>query len=117
MKKEENNTRETIDHLKQIVLIKYKLFKFQMAENAARFGASVVSSVFAYLVLFLCIVFASVSIAYAVAEYTGYTYLGFAAIAAFYLIIFIVLKYVWKRLIRRVLMDFFIKNMLEKNEQ
>jgi hypothetical protein len=117
MKNEENNTRETIDHLKQIILIKYKLFKFQMAENAARFGASVVTSISAYLVLFLCVIFASIAIAYAVAEYTGYTYLGFAAIAAFYLIIFIALKYVWKRMIRRLLMDFFIKNMFEKNEQ
>lgn len=113
MEKEEKFDNPTIGHLKKILQLRYKLFKYRMIEQTALIGASALNSFFTYLILFVGILFISLAIALVIGEVTGHAYLGFAAIAGLYIIAFIIIKASKKQFMRKYFINAFIRKFFE----
>jgi hypothetical protein len=113
MEKEEKYIDPSIGHLKKILLLRYKLFKYRLIEQTAQIGASALNSFFTYLILFIGILFISLAIALVIGEVTGHTYLGFAAIAGLYILVFIIIKASKKQFMKRYFINAFIRKFFE----
>jgi len=111
---EKNNIEASIEHLEQYMQSQYELFKLKMLEKTAIFGGALMSSLVTFFTFSLFLLFASIAAAYAISEYTGYSYLGFVCVAGIYLIAFLFMLIKKIQLLRRWLVNFMINKLFEK---
>jgi hypothetical protein len=82
---------QLIVNLKEYVSIQYKLSKLEAIQRITVFSASVTNMAIIGVVGFLFVLFSSLSMAFFLSSILGNNYVGFAIIAAFYLLVIIVL--------------------------
>ena len=115
----ENETRssveELINSLKEYFSIQKRLIKLEAAEKTSEIFAEAISMLLIIGLFFAFFFFLSFALAYALSEYFGSMYCGFASVAGLYLLIAIILLAGKERLLKTPLMNKMIKNFF-KNE-
>lgn len=115
---EEKEAESTLfEEVKEYISVRSKIFSLQVAESAATFVSNLVSNGAAFLFFIIFFVFASIGLAFLVAQWVGNTAGGFFIVAAFYLLIGIVIWMIKDNYIERPLTNIFIKNLFKGKEE
>jgi Putative Actinobacterial Holin-X, holin superfamily III len=90
-----------------------ELLKLSLVEAVAKAVASATSNLILFITLFSCFVFASFATALYIGKLMGEYYLGFAILAAFYLLLFLLTLLLRKNQIEKPILNQTIKKLLE----
>lgn len=101
-----------LDQLKDYAETRIKLAKYQAVEGGSSILASLISDTVAIISMVLAFMFASVTLAFYLADVFGDNWKGFGCVAAIYLLIAIVIKVNKKRL-ERPLVNAFIQKIFK----
>lgn len=110
-----NHWSAAFQHAEKYAGLKYELYKYELIERAAHVGSSVTTSLVGTLALVLTFMMAILTGAFAIGEYSGHIYLGFAFAAAFFLLGFLIIV-MRRRSIRKKMLDFYLRKAFEKDE-
>lgn len=91
------------DQLKEYAETKVKLVKYQAVEGGTTIAASIISDVVVIICMSMAFIFASVTLAFYLAEVFNSDWKGFACVGGIYLLIAILVKYNKKRLERPII--------------
>lgn len=86
------------DQLREYAETRVKLAKFQAVEGGSSIAASIISDVVVIICMAMAFIFASVTLAFFLAEVFNSDWKGFACVGGIYLLIAILVKYNKKRL-------------------
>jgi len=105
---------ETKEQLEQYVQDRILLLKLQISEKTARMVAVLFTLLMIGLLSFFVILFLSMMAGFYFASVTGSFFAGFGIVAAFYLLMLIVLilsrKWIQKKIMDKVIASFYAKN-------
>lgn len=87
-----------LDQLKEYAEIRLKLAKYQAIEGGTSIVASIIADVVVIICMCMAFIFASVTLAFYLAEVFNSDWKGFACVGIIYLLIAILVKYNKKRL-------------------
>ena len=114
---EEKEAESTLfEEIKEYLSVRSKIFSLQLAESAATLLSNLIANAAAILFFIIFFVFASVGLAFLVAQWIDNTAGGFFIVAAFYLIIGLVIWMVKDGSIERPLTNIFIRNFFKGKE-
>lgn len=114
---EEKEAQNTLfEEIKDYLSVRSKIFSLQVAETAANVIANLISNAAALLFFVIFFIFASVGLAFLVAQWVGNTAGGFFIVAAFYLLIGVVIWMIKGDYIERPLTNIFIRNFFKGKE-
>ncbi len=118
MKQEEESFfAETRNQLEDYIQDRLLLIKLQTAEKTARLAGILSALLVIALLSFFVLLFISIMGGYFFASLTGSLYLGFGIIAAFYLVLLLVIIQNRKKLIESKVSNTIIKTFFEKEEE
>ena len=118
MKQEEESFfAETRNQLEDYIQDRLLLIKLQTAEKTARLAGILSALLVIALLSFFVLLFISIMGGYFFASLTGSLYLGFGIIAAFYLVLLLVIIRNRKKLIESKVSNTIIKTFFEKMEE
>lgn len=118
MKQEEESFfAETRNQLEDYIQDRLLLIKLQTAEKTARLAGILSALLVIALLSFFVLLFISIMGGYLFANLTGSLYLGFGIIAAFYLVLLLVIIQNRKKLIESKVSNTIIKTFFEKEEE
>lgn len=113
-KQEEQTSENTLfEDIKQYIALRSKIFSLQLTESAAGFLSNLISNGAAVLFFVIFFVFASIGLALLVGQWVNNAAGGFFIIAAFYLLVAIIIWATRERWIERPLTDIFIRNFFK----
>jgi ABC-type glycerol-3-phosphate transport system permease component len=93
------------------------LIKLQLSEKISKLVAGLFTGLLIAVLGFLILLFLSIMAGYAFASLTGSNFLGFGIVAAFYLILLIVMIAIRKTVIQKHIMNMVIGIMFEKTKE
>jgi ABC-type glycerol-3-phosphate transport system permease component len=93
------------------------LIKPQLSEKISKLVAGLFTGLLIAVLGFLILLFLSIMAGYAFASLTGSNFLGFGIVAAFYLILLIVMIAIRKTVIQKHIMNMVIGIMFEKTKE
>lgn len=105
---------ELTDSVKQYLLLNIAILKLESTKQASTIGASVVSTLLIGTTVFLLVVTLSIGLGLFLSALLGDTYSGFAIVAAFYLVLAVVLLTGRKILIEKPLRNKIIRRILSQ---
>ena len=94
-----------------------ELVKLSLVEAIAKAAASVTSNLILFVTFFAFFVFASFALALYIGKLMGDYYLGFALIATFYLILFLLTLLLRKNQIEKPILNQTIKKLMEDQDE
>jgi hypothetical protein len=103
--------------IKEYLIIRQNLFKLMMVEKVSGAASAVMSGAILFGIFLLCILFISLALAYIIAYFTGELYIGFSAMALFYLLILLILYKFRNKLMIDPFRDAMIRNMMKEKEE
>ncbi len=103
--------REISEYLEERLL----LLKLQSAEKTSKLIAVMFSGFLLALVAFFILLFISIMAAYYFASLTGSLYLGFAIVAGFYILVFLLILKYQKRVLQKFITNIVIDILFDKN--
>ncbi|MEX2485396.1 MAG: phage holin family protein [Brumimicrobium sp.] len=92
----------------------YELYKLKTISKTAEVVSTFVSRAAVVLVLFMFLVFASFGLSLWLGELLGKPYLGFLCVAAFYILLGVVLYFILHRFIKRKISNSIISEIFNK---
>lgn len=113
MQEEKEATNTFFEEVKDYISIRSKIFSLQVAESAANLISNLISNAAAILFFIIFFIFASIGLAFLVAQWVGNTAGGFFIVAAFYLLIGIIIWMIKENSIERPLTNIFIRNFFK----
>lgn len=117
MEKTFAKAEELIDSVKEYVNTRIESVKLSAAEKGSKIMANVIAGIIVAVILFLFIIFVGIALSFALAEWTGKTWLGFLIVAGLYLLIGIVIWAAREKLIRLPVMNALIKQLFSRDEE
>jgi len=108
---------ELFSDIKEYLIIRQNLFKLMLVEKVSGAASTIMSGAILFGIFLLCILFISLALAYIIAYFTGELYIGFSAMALFYLLILIILYKFRNKLMIDPFRDAMIRNMMKENEE
>lgn len=112
----EANNKETpppiIDQLTQYAEIRFKLAKLRAIEGGTSIAASIISDLAVMVCMVLAFIFASITLAFYLAEVFNSDWKGFGCVAVIYLLIAIIVK-VNKKMLERPIINGFIHKIFK----
>ena len=107
---------ELASHTKDYIKAQIDLAKLTAAEKISLLLSGIISGIIAAFFFILVIVFGSVAAAYALSAWIGAGYAGFLIVAAFYLVVGMVLWLTRDRLIRIPIMNSIIRQLFQNKQ-
>lgn len=107
---------EWLPRLKDYSNNRIELVKLSMVEAVAKAAASVTSNLILFITFFAFFVFASFALALFIGKQMGDYYLGFAVMAGFYLLLFLLTLLLRKNTIEKPILNQTIKKLLEDQD-
>jgi hypothetical protein len=103
-----------LDGTEEYFKTQQELIKLIALQKMSAVAGGLFSSIVIFLLFLFVVVFASISMAYFIAVYTGKPYLGFAVIAFFYLIAGLITYSKRKSLLEKPVMNAMIRNFFKE---
>lgn len=117
----EESPKESLNNLiqsiREYVEAKIEITKLQLADKAGSSVGGIITFIVMTILASLILIFASIAVAFLISEYYGKGYIGFAIVAAFYLLIAIIVYAGRDKLINRPVTDSFIKKMFSDEDE
>jgi len=117
MEKTFAKVEELADTVKEYVNARIDAVKLTLAEKSSAIIANTIAGLIVAGVFTLFIVFGSIALALGLGEYFGKTWAGFLFVAVFYLVIGIIVWLARVKLIRLPLMNAFIKQLFNEEDE
>lgn len=90
-----------------------ELTKLNAVDKISDVASKILARIAAGIVLLVSILFASIGLAYWLGEILGKIYLGFLAVAVIYGFLFLMIRYLLGKWVRKVFSDYIIKKILD----
>lgn len=107
---------ELTEHIKDYVNVRIDSIKLGTAEKTSKVMANLIAGSVVGVVFLLFFLFLNFSLAYALAEWTGKTWLGFLIVAGIYLVLAIVVWIGRGKIIRIPIMNSMVKLLFKNGE-
>src|SRR5215831_11455100 len=107
---------ESREVLEKYIQDRLLLLKLQLTEKISKLVAAMFTSLLIAVLGFFILLFLSIMAGYLFASLTGSTFLGFGIVAAFYLILLIVIIAIRKNVIHKNIINMVIEVMFEKTK-
>ncbi len=107
--------KESRQQLEQYVQDRVLLLKLQMVEKASQLIALLFTGLTLALLAFFILLFVSIMAGYFFANVTGSLYIGFGIVALFYILLFILIVSLRKKVIEKHIVDAVIKIFMDKS--
>lgn len=108
---------ELVVHVKAYMNNRIDMVKLNAAEKGSKMMANTITLVISLLVFGLCIVFASIALAFVFAKLTGELYWGFLIVAGIYLILGFILWILRDKLLRVPILNSLIKQIFKGEDE
>ncbi|MFC4231032.1 phage holin family protein [Parasediminibacterium paludis] len=117
MQEEQETTffKESRQRLEQYVQDRLLLLKLQMVEKVSQLIALLFTGLTLALLAFFILLFVSIMAGYYFANITGSLYIGFGIVAMFYIILFVMIVSLRKKVIEKYIVDAVIKIFMDKS--
>ena len=102
-----------LDNIEAYGRIKFELVKLKTLQAATRTSSALVYRLIIYALTFLCIVLASMGIAFLLGNVLGGIHLGFLTVAGFYLLCIMLASFFFRTWIQRNVSRVIIKTVLQ----
>lgn len=102
------------DGLKAYIKTNMELIKLEMVERTSVIGSGLIASLAVALALVFSVLFISLFAAFYFSTYFGNSYIGFALVGGFYLLVGLVLLVAGKGLIERPMRDKIVEKILSR---
>lgn len=107
--------KESRQQLEQYVQDRVLLLKLQMVEKVSQLIALLFTGLTLALLAFFILLFVSIMAGYYFANITGSLYIGFGIVAMFYIILFVMIVSLRKKVIEKHIIDAVIKIFMDKS--
>lgn len=107
--------KESRQQLEQYVQDRVLLLKLQMVEKVSQLIALLFTGLTLALLAFFILLFVSIMAGYYFANITGSLYIGFGIVAMFYIILFVLIVSLRKKVIEKHIIDAVIKIFMDKS--
>lgn len=107
--------KESRQQLEQYVQDRVLLLKLQMVEKVSQLIALLFTGLTLALLAFFILLFVSIMAGYYFANITGSLYIGFGIVAIFYIILFVLIVSLRKKVIEKHIIDAVIKIFMDKS--
>ncbi|MDI9365839.1 MAG: phage holin family protein [Flavobacterium sp.] len=107
--------KESRQQLEQYVQDRVLLLKLQMVEKVSQLIALLFMGLTLALLAFFILLFVSIMAGYYFADVTGSLYIGFGIVALFYIILFVLIVSLRKKVIEKHIIDAVIKIFMDKS--
>jgi hypothetical protein len=108
--------KESRQQLDQYVQDRILLLKLQMVEKVSQLIALLFTGLTLALLAFFILLFVSIMAGYYFANITGSLYIGFGIVSLFYIIIFVLIVTLRKKVIEKHIIDAVIKIFMDKSD-
>jgi len=115
MKEEANYFQETKVKLNQYIKRRILLIQLQAADKASRIASALIATVLLIVIGLFVLIFASVTAGYWLAGLTGSLSAGFGIVTLFYLVVFLFVMFVLRKIVRNFFIDKFIRLIHKKD--
>jgi hypothetical protein len=105
---------ETEELVETYIKDRLLLMRIEAAEKGAKLAAHFVTAMVLVLLSFFILLFLSIMAGYYFSELTGSQFYGFGIIAAFYIVLLVILLLIRKRYVFPSLVDFIIKTLFDQ---
>jgi hypothetical protein len=102
-----------LDKAKEYGITTYELAKLKTIEKTADVVSSFVPFLIVIILLTTCLLFLNLGIALWLGEILGNTFYGFFAVAGFYLLLGLILRFLMFDWVKKVVGDYFVKHILK----
>src|ERR1044071_7917182 len=117
MEQEPSKIDQLIDHVEEYVKTRQELNKMIAAEKSGMIVSSLVSGIVLGLLFFFVFVFASIALSFGLAQLIGQTYAGFLVVAAFYLLIGVVLTVKKEKWLKSPVANAVVRNFFKEQHE
>lgn len=117
MSTEKNDFDELADHVEEYIETKIELIKLQAVEKSSTMLGSLAAGLIVLLFALTALVFASFSLAYALSEWIGVLYSGFAIVACMYLLLALLFYVNRTKWIIKPFQESFIENYFDDRDE
>jgi len=104
------------DELKNYLQLSLQIYKLELINKVSTFGSVAISWVVVAGSVLFVVLFVSIGLGFYLSALLGDTYSGFAIVAAFYLLLALVLSLGRRKMIENPLRDMLITKILEEKE-
>lgn len=111
-----NKLEALTEDVKQYLKLNVEILKLEAISHVSTLGSSLLSSLILSVAVILFLFSASLALGFYLSALLGDTFSGFAIVAAFYLLLSIVLFAIRKKIIERQVRDNIIAKILEDKE-
>lgn len=101
-------------HLSTYVKTNMELLKLEVLERGSSLGAKIIANLLILFAVFLLLLFASLGAGFYLSSKLGDTYSGFLILAAFYLLVAILMLTIRRRYMERAFRNRMVHKVLEK---
>lgn len=105
--------RDVIKSFKEYYHTCFELWKLQAIDKSSTLGAGIISSVLIGIVVFLFVLFISLFAGLFLSDYLHNTFIGFGIVAAFYLLLGLILIICRKKIIESPIRNIIIRKILD----
>jgi uncharacterized membrane protein YdjX (TVP38/TMEM64 family) len=116
MKKQDSFFTDTRNELEAYLQDRLLLIKLQTVEKTSQVAGKLFSALIIALLSFFILLFISIMAGYFFAQVTGSLYIGFGIVAAFYIILLLVVLKLRKQVIERRVTDEIIQTIFDKTD-
>ena len=109
--------KETRQQLEQYIKDRVLLLKLQMVEKVSQLTALLFTGLTLALLAFFILLFLSIMAGYFFADITGSLYIGFGIVSVVYIVLFITIIKLRKKVIEKFIVDAVIKIFMEKTDE
>ena len=109
--------KETRQQLEQYLKDRVLLLKLQMVEKVSQLTALLFTGLTLALLAFFILLFLSIMAGYFFADITGSLYIGFGIVSVVYIVLFITIIKLRKKVIEKFIVDAVIKIFMEKPDE
>jgi len=114
MEEKEDFFKESKKAIEEYIEERMLLFKLQSIEKASKLIAVLFTGLLLAILGFFILLFLSILLGYFFASITGSLYLGFGIVAAFYLILFLVIFKIRKTVLEKYIINTVIETFFDK---
>jgi len=114
MEEKEDFFKESKKAIEEYIEERMLLFKLQSIEKASKLIAVLFTGLLLAILGFFILLFLSIMLGYFFASITGSLYLGFGIVAAFYLILFLVIFKIRKTVLEKYIINTVIETFFDK---
>ena len=104
-------------HVKEYADNRVATLKLKTAEKTSAIAANIIAVIIVGIVFLLFFVFASIALAYVLADVTGKISLGFLLVAGFYLVAAIIIWFGRKKIIMLPVLNGILKQLFKEDEE